>query len=67
VILLGDGEWDGLLQWLRARALADGRIDARDLGHLHVVSRKGEVREIIDAAYERQLRHGHLQPRRGDL
>src|SRR6202035_2561906 len=31
VILLGDGEWDGLLDWLRARALAQGRISASDL------------------------------------
>ena len=31
VILVGEGEWDGLLDWLRARALADGRIDAADL------------------------------------
>ena len=26
VILLGDGEWDGLIDWLADRALADGRI-----------------------------------------
>ena len=36
VVLLGDGEWDGLLAWLRERALADGRIDAGDLDRLHV-------------------------------
>ena len=28
VILLGGAEWDGLISWLRERALADGRIDA---------------------------------------
>ncbi len=54
VLLLGDGEWDGLLQWLRARALADGRIDAEDLEVLQVVEHPGDVCEIIDAARRRQ-------------
>ena len=31
VVLLGAGEWDGLLDWLRHRALADGRISLEDL------------------------------------
>jgi uncharacterized protein (TIGR00730 family) len=57
VILLGDGEWDGLLQWLRERALADRRIDERDLDRLHLVGRPDEVREIIDRGYERQRAH----------
>ncbi|HWX95769.1 MAG TPA: TIGR00730 family Rossman fold protein [Solirubrobacteraceae bacterium] len=65
VILLGDGEWDGLLQWLRERALADRRIDARDLERLHLVSSPREVLEIIDSAYERQRAHGHCTRRRG--
>ena len=26
-ILVGDGEWTGLIDWLRSRALADHRID----------------------------------------
>jgi uncharacterized protein (TIGR00730 family) len=54
VILLGDGEWHGLLQWLRERALADRRIDERDLDRLQLVGRPDEVREVIDRAYERQ-------------
>ena len=53
-ILLGDGEWDGLLEWLRERALADGRIDAGDLTMLHRVSEPSQVPAIVDAAYERQ-------------
>jgi uncharacterized protein (TIGR00730 family) len=57
VILLGDGEWNGLLQWLRERALADRRIDARDLDRLQLVARPDEVREIIDRGYERQEAH----------
>jgi uncharacterized protein (TIGR00730 family) len=54
VILLGDGEWDGLLRWLRGRVLADGNVDERDLDRLQLVGRPDQVREIIDRAYERQ-------------
>jgi uncharacterized protein (TIGR00730 family) len=57
VILMGEGEWDGLLQWLRERALADRRIDERDLERLHLVERPDQVREIVDRAYERQRAH----------
>ncbi len=64
VVLLGDGEWDGLVQWLHARALADRRIDADDLKVLHQVSRPSEVCAIVNAAYERQLAHGRRVRRR---
>ncbi len=65
VILVGDGEWEGLLEWLRARALADRRIDAEDLDVLHQVSRPSEVCEIVDAARARQRDYGRRQHRRG--
>ena len=64
VILVGDGEWDGLLDWLRARALTDGRIDAVDLDVFHLISRPSEACEIVDAAHRRQRAHGHRQRRR---
>ena len=64
VILLGDGEWDGLLDWLRARVLAEGRIDAADLAVLHVVKRPAEVCAIVDAARQRQREHSTRQKRR---
>jgi uncharacterized protein (TIGR00730 family) len=67
VILLGDGEWDGLLAWLRERALADGRIDAADLEALRLVERPSDVPAIVDAAHERQCayaRHVHRRSRR---
>ena len=67
VILLGDGEWDGLLDWLRARALADGRIGAADLDGLRVVDDPAEVRAIVDAAHERQRSQGRRQHRRGTV
>jgi uncharacterized protein (TIGR00730 family) len=65
VILLGDGEWDGLLQWLRTHALADGRIDAEDLELLHQVEQPSQVCAIVDAARERLLAYAERQPRRG--
>jgi uncharacterized protein (TIGR00730 family) len=65
VILLGDGEWDGLLRWLRERALADGRIDAEDLDVMHQVSEPSQVCAIVDAAYARQRAYGRGVRRRG--
>jgi uncharacterized protein (TIGR00730 family) len=53
-ILVGQGEWDGLLQWLRERPLADGRIDARDLELLHLVGDPQEIGAIVDVAHRRQ-------------
>lgn len=54
VILVGREEWDGLLEWLRERALGDGRIDRDDLAELHVVDEPAAVVEIVTAAHERQ-------------
>jgi uncharacterized protein (TIGR00730 family) len=56
VLLLGSEEWDGLLDWLRARALADGRISPEDLELLRVVDDPEEVCEIVEAARARQRR-----------
>lgn len=52
-ILLGDGEWRGLLDWLRDGALADGRIDPVDLERLHVTSDPGEVVRLVDLSRQR--------------
>jgi uncharacterized protein (TIGR00730 family) len=64
LILIGGGEWDGLIDWLRTRALADGRIDASDLGFLHRVDEPAEVCEIVEAARVRQREYGRRQRRR---
>jgi uncharacterized protein (TIGR00730 family) len=52
-VLLGDGEWDGLIEWFNARAVADGRLDVSDVANLHVTSDPARVVEIIEAAAER--------------
>ena len=54
VILVGEGEWDGLVAWLRERALAEQRIGATDLSTLHAVRRPEEVVRIVTAAQEGQ-------------
>jgi uncharacterized protein (TIGR00730 family) len=64
VILLGEGEWEGLLAWLRARALADGRIDEGDLGLIELASEPEQVCVIVDAARERQRAYAKRQRRR---
>jgi uncharacterized protein (TIGR00730 family) len=57
-------EWDGLLEWLRARALAEQHIAAEDLAELRVVSHPSEVCAIVDAARQRQREHSKRQKRR---
>jgi uncharacterized protein (TIGR00730 family) len=64
VVLLGEGEWDGLLEWLRARALAEQHIEAEDLTLLRVVRNPSEVCEIVEDAHRRQREQGRRQRRR---
>ena len=65
LVLVGDGEWHGLLEWLREGVLADHRIDAGDLDAVHVASQPAEVCAIVDAAQARQRAYARRQPRRG--
>lgn len=48
-ILLGDGEWDGLITWLRRFALADGRIVPADVDDLHLTSDPAEVVRLVSS------------------
>jgi uncharacterized protein (TIGR00730 family) len=58
VILMGEGEWEGLLAWLRSRALTDGRIAAADLDVMHLVEHPSQALEIVDRAHARQRAYG---------
>ena len=62
VILLGRGDWEGLLSWLRTSVLPDGRIDAADVRAIRVASTPDEVLEIVDAARERQREDRPMVP-----
>jgi uncharacterized protein (TIGR00730 family) len=55
VILMGETEWGGLIEWLRGHALADHRITARDLERFHVGVSPGEIVPIVDAARARLI------------
>jgi uncharacterized protein (TIGR00730 family) len=52
-ILLGEGEWDGLIEWFHAHAVADGRLAAADVAGLHVTSDPEQVVALINAASAR--------------
>ncbi len=64
VILIGTEEWDGLLEWLRARALADGRVSEDDLALLQRTDDAQEIRAIIDRACLRQREQAERMTRR---
>lgn len=64
VILVGEGEWDGLLDWLRDRALTHSRIDQADLAGLHVVHDPAEVIGLVHAGRERQQEQAERQESR---
>jgi uncharacterized protein (TIGR00730 family) len=66
VILVDSGEWDGMLEWLRSTALADARIDARELGWLRAAGRPQDVVEIVVAAHQEQRAQELAQRRRRD-
>jgi uncharacterized protein (TIGR00730 family) len=50
VIMIGGDEWDGLLDWLRERALADGRIGESDMALFHRTDDPQEICAIVAAA-----------------
>ncbi len=54
-ILIGDGEWDGLLDWLARGPLAQGHIGETDMQLLQRVQTPAQACEIVERAYERQL------------
>ena len=56
VVLVGTDYWDGLLEWLRDRVLAGGKIDAEDIARLEVTDDLDEVVRIVEAAQHRRPR-----------
>ncbi len=53
VILTGEDEWAGMLDWLRARALGDHRIEAADIEGIDVASEPEDVVHLVTRAHAR--------------
>jgi predicted Rossmann-fold nucleotide-binding protein len=53
LILVGENDWGGLLEWLHTVALAERRIDPADLVEIRISHEPAEVVEIIGAARAR--------------
>ena len=65
VILLGAAvEWDGLLDWLRHRALAERRISGEDLRLLQRADGPGQVLELVREGRRRQRAQAAMPRRR---
>lgn len=64
VILIGTEEWDGLLEWLRARALADGRVSEGDMALFHRTDEPQEICAIVEHASRRQREQAERVTRR---
>jgi uncharacterized protein (TIGR00730 family) len=56
VVLVGSGYWNGLVDWLRERMLADGKISAHDIERIEVVDDLDAVVDIVRAAEHRRPR-----------
>jgi uncharacterized protein (TIGR00730 family) len=65
-ILVGEGEWDGLIAWLREKALADRRLAASDIDGLQIEQDPERIARIIERAHEEQEEHAQRTVRRGD-
>jgi uncharacterized protein (TIGR00730 family) len=54
VILVGEGEWEGLIEWLRGHALAGARLAASDLDELRLMSDPKQIVDLVSRACHRQ-------------
>jgi uncharacterized protein (TIGR00730 family) len=54
VVLFGSEYWRGLMEWIRARPLAEGKIDAGDLNLLTTTDSPAEACRILVECYERE-------------
>jgi uncharacterized protein (TIGR00730 family) len=59
IILVGQSDWNGLLEWLRAVTLAARRIEPADLTQIRIAREPAEVVEIVGAARDRQRSDAH--------
>jgi uncharacterized protein (TIGR00730 family) len=58
IVLIGSSYWNGMVDWLRSSALADGYIGQDDLSSLFVTDDFAEVGAVFDAVEHRRPRAG---------
>jgi uncharacterized protein (TIGR00730 family) len=56
VVLFGTHYWAGLVRWLHARVVAEGKISASDIDLMTVTDDPQEAARVIASAYEKQLK-----------
>jgi uncharacterized protein (TIGR00730 family) len=56
VVLMGADYWSGLIDWVRARMLAEGKISSEDLSLISVTDDPADVRRAMQSAAHRQAR-----------
>ena len=56
VVLMGSDYWQGLVDWIRERLLAEGKISPPDVDLLRLIDDPAEVRDVLMRAAHRQAR-----------
>jgi uncharacterized protein (TIGR00730 family) len=56
VVLVGSDYWGGLVDWIRARLVSEGKISSHDLDLMHMTDDPLEVRDRLMSAAHRQAR-----------
>ena len=56
VVLIGTDYWGGLVDWIRERLVAEGKVSPQDLDLLHLTDDPLEVRDQLMSAAHRQAR-----------
>jgi hypothetical protein len=67
VVLFGTEYWSGMIDWIRASMLAEGKILARDLELLHVTDSPEATVRIIVTAYDAAVAAGRQDVRDDEL
>jgi uncharacterized protein (TIGR00730 family) len=65
VVLYDSGYWGGLLEWLRGRVAADGRVTEAELELLQVVDTPADVARIVRDCTSGACAHQHHPPLNG--
>jgi uncharacterized protein (TIGR00730 family) len=66
VVLFGSEFWDGLLDWIRERLLAERMISPEDVDLLRVTDDPSEAVEIVAACYDRRCAQEPAEPAKAD-